>query len=172
MSRQPPTEPHATARTAAGPRAEAHPDPDATAVIPVPATTRTTSLRRRVTLTALAVLGVVLLAAGIAINAVFTAQAERSLNALLAGRVQLAKQLARQNVAPEAIVRRVDAPGLRVSLKLPSGEQVGARRRPRAAICGRRRRCCPARSGSTARGWWSARTRSCCPGRSGPWNGC
>ncbi|HEV7647291.1 MAG TPA: HAMP domain-containing sensor histidine kinase [Actinophytocola sp.] len=89
-------------------------------------TTRTTSLRRRVTLTALGVLGVVLVAAGLAVNAVFTAQAERSLNALLAGRVQLAKQLARQNVAPDTLVRRVDAPGLRVSLRLPSGELVGA----------------------------------------------
>ncbi len=89
--------------------------------------TRTGSLRRRVTLTALGVLGVVLLAAGLAVNAVFTAQAERNLNALLAGRVQLARQLARQNVAPAALVRRVDAPGLRVSLRLPSGELVGAR---------------------------------------------
>lgn len=88
--------------------------------------TRTTSLRRRVTLTALGVLGVVLVAAGLAVNAVFTAQAERNLNALLAGRVQLAKQLARQDVAPAALVRRVDGPGLRVSLRLPSGEQLGA----------------------------------------------
>ena len=88
--------------------------------------TRTTSLRRRVTLTALGVLGVVLVAAGLTVNAVFNAQAERSLNALLAGRVQLAKQLAKQDVAPDALVRRIDAPGLRVSLKLASGEQVGA----------------------------------------------
>ncbi|HEY7594096.1 MAG TPA: HAMP domain-containing sensor histidine kinase [Actinophytocola sp.] len=88
--------------------------------------TRTTSLRRRVTLTALGVLGVVLLAAGLTVTAVFDAQAEKNLNALLAGRVQLAKQLARQNVAPEALVRRVDAPGLRVSLRLPSGELIGA----------------------------------------------
>jgi two-component system, OmpR family, sensor kinase len=88
--------------------------------------TRTTSLRRRVTLTALGVLGVVLVAAGLTVNAVFNAQAERGLNALLAGRVQLAKQLAKQDVAPDALVRRIDAPGLRVSLKLASGEQVGA----------------------------------------------
>jgi two-component system OmpR family sensor kinase len=87
--------------------------------------TRTGSLRRRVTLTALAVLGVVLVAAGLAVHAVFTAQAERGLNALLAGRVQLAKQLARQNVAPANLVRRVDAPGLRVTLTLPSGERLG-----------------------------------------------
>jgi two-component system, OmpR family, sensor kinase len=83
------------------------------------------SLRRRVTLTALGVVGVVLVAAGLAVHAVFTAQAERGLNALLAGRVQLAKQLARQNVAPANLVRRVDAPGLRVSLTLPSGQRLG-----------------------------------------------
>jgi two-component system, OmpR family, sensor kinase len=87
--------------------------------------TRTGSLRRRVTLTALGVLGVVLVAAGLAVHAVFTAQAERGLNALLAGRVQLGKQLARQNVAPANIVRRVDGPGLRVTLTLPSGERLG-----------------------------------------------
>ena len=87
--------------------------------------TRTASLRRRVTLTALGVVGVVLVAAGLVVHAVFTAQAERGLNALLAGRVQLAKQLARQNVAPTNLVRRVDAPGLRVSLTLPSGERLG-----------------------------------------------
>ncbi len=86
---------------------------------------RTRSLRRRVTLTALGVLGVVLIVAGLAVHAVFTAQAERGLNALLAGRVQLAKQLARQNVAPANLVRRVDAPGLRVTLTLPSGERLG-----------------------------------------------
>jgi two-component system, OmpR family, sensor kinase len=89
--------------------------------------TRTTSLRRRVTLTALGVLGVVLLAAGLTVQAVFTAQAERGLNALLTGRVQLARQLARQDVSPDTLVQRVDAPGLRVSLRLPSGELVGAK---------------------------------------------
>jgi len=88
--------------------------------------TRTTSLRRRVTLTALGVLGVILVAAGLTVQAVFTSQAERGLNALLTGRVQLAKQLAKQNVAPENLVRRVDSPGLRVSLRLPSGELIGA----------------------------------------------
>ncbi len=102
--------------------------------------TRTTSLRRRVTLTALGVLGVILVAAGLTVNAVFNAQAERGLNALLAGRVQLAKQLARQNVAPDTLVRRVDAPGLLVTLRLPSGEVIGAQ---------------PAKSGSLrqARAW-------------------
>jgi signal transduction histidine kinase len=86
---------------------------------------RTTSLRSRVTLTALGVLGVVLLAAGIAVHAVVTTQAEHNLNTLLAGRVQLAKQLARADVAPAALVRRVDGPGLVVHLRLPSGEVLG-----------------------------------------------
>ena len=87
---------------------------------------RTVSLRRRVTLTALAVLAIVLTATGLVVNSVFDAQAERSLNALLNGRAQLAQQLARQNVAPAALVRRVDADGLRVTLILRNGQQFGA----------------------------------------------
>ncbi|AXB41189.1 HAMP domain-containing sensor histidine kinase [Amycolatopsis albispora] len=102
---------------------------------------RTTSLRRRVTLTALLVLGVVLVALGITIAAVFTAQAERNLNALLTGRVQLAQQLARENVAPANLVRRIDARGVVVSLRLPSGDTIGAvpsgeRRQVRAVLSG------------------------------------
>ena len=86
---------------------------------------RTLSLRRRVTLTALAVLSGVLVVAGLVVNAVFDAQAERSLNALLDGRVQLAQQLARENVPPANLVRRVDADGVRVTLILRNGQQVG-----------------------------------------------
>jgi two-component system, OmpR family, sensor kinase len=86
---------------------------------------RTTSLRRRVTLTALGVLGVVLVAAGIAVHAVVTTQAERGLDTLIAGRLQLARQLARADVAPAALVRRVDGPGLVVRLRLPSGAVLG-----------------------------------------------
>ncbi|MBN6038160.1 HAMP domain-containing sensor histidine kinase [Amycolatopsis sp. 195334CR] len=87
---------------------------------------RTTSLRRRVTLTALLVVGVVLVALGFTVSAVFTAQGERNLNALLTGRVQLAQQLARENVAPANLVRRIDARGVVVSLRLPSGDTIGA----------------------------------------------
>ena len=83
------------------------------------------SLRRRVTLTALIVLGIVLTATGLVVKAVFDAQAERSLDTLLNGRAQLAQQLARQNVAPAALVRRVDADGLRVTLTLRTGQQLG-----------------------------------------------
>jgi signal transduction histidine kinase len=84
------------------------------------------SLRVRVTLTAIAVLLVVLPATGLTVKAVFDAQAERSLDSLLTGRAQLAQQLARQNVAPGNLVRRVDADGVRVTLILRNGRQLGA----------------------------------------------
>jgi two-component system, OmpR family, sensor kinase len=87
---------------------------------------RTASLRVRVTLTAIAVLLVVLPVTGLTVKAVFDAQAERSLDSLLTGRAQLAQQLARQNVAPGNLVRRVDADGVRVTLILRSGQQLGA----------------------------------------------
>ncbi|HEY3563328.1 MAG TPA: HAMP domain-containing sensor histidine kinase [Kribbella sp.] len=84
------------------------------------------SLRVRVTLTAIAVLLVVLPITGLTVKAVFDAQAERSLDSLLTGRAQLAQQLARQNVAPGNLVRRVDADGVRVTLVLRGGRQLGA----------------------------------------------
>ncbi len=84
------------------------------------------SLRVRVTLTAIAVLLVVLPITGLTVKAVFDAQAERSLDSLLTGRAQLAQQLARQNVAPGNLVRRVDADGVRVTLILRNGRQFGA----------------------------------------------
>lgn len=84
------------------------------------------SLRMRVTLTAIAVLLVVLPVTGLTVKKVFDAQAERSLDSLLTGRAQLAQQLARQNVAPGNLVRRVDADGVRVTLVLRNGRQLGA----------------------------------------------
>ncbi|MGZ0147275.1 ATP-binding protein [Kribbella sp. WER1] len=85
----------------------------------------TLSLRARVTLTAIAVLLVVLPVTGLTVKAVFDAQAERSLDSLLTGRAQLAQQLARQNVAPGNLVRRVEANGVRVSLSLRNGRTFG-----------------------------------------------
>ncbi|WP_184806579.1 HAMP domain-containing sensor histidine kinase [Kribbella italica] len=87
---------------------------------------RTASLRRRVTWLALLVLVVVLPVTGLVVKSVFDAQAERNLDALLSGRTQLAQQLARQNVAPAALVRRIDADGVRVTLVLRSGQVLGA----------------------------------------------
>lgn len=77
-------------------------------------------------MTAIAVLLVVLPVTGLTVKAVFDAQAERSLDSLLTGRAQLAQQLARQNVAPGNLVRRIDADGVRVTLILRSGQQLGA----------------------------------------------
>ncbi|GAA0950737.1 HAMP domain-containing sensor histidine kinase [Kribbella koreensis] len=84
------------------------------------------SLRRRVTITALLVLLIVLPITGLAVKAIFDAQAERNLNTLLNGRAQLAQQLARQNVAPNNLVRRIDADGIRVTLTLRNGQVIGA----------------------------------------------
>jgi hypothetical protein len=99
------------------------------------------SLRARVTLTAIAVLLVVLPVTGLTVKAVFDAQAERSLDSLLTGRAQLAQQLARQNVVPGNLVRRVEANGVRVTLTLRTAGSSG-RRRPipaeRFVRCGRR----------------------------------
>ncbi|WBQ06002.1 HAMP domain-containing sensor histidine kinase [Kribbella sp. CA-293567] len=86
----------------------------------------TVSLRRRVTITALLVLLIVLPVTGLAVKAIFDAQAERNLSTLLTGRAQLAQQLARQNVAPNNLVRRIDADGVRVTLVLRTGQQFGA----------------------------------------------
>ncbi|WP_020385451.1 sensor histidine kinase [Kribbella catacumbae] len=86
----------------------------------------TLSLRRRVTITALLVLLIVLPITGLAVKAIFDAQSERNLSTLLNGRAQLAQQLARQNVAPANLVRRIDADGIRVTLILRNGQQFGA----------------------------------------------
>lgn len=87
---------------------------------------RTVSLRRRVTVTALVVLAVVLAAVGFVADAVFRAQAEKDVNGVLTARVQLAQQLAKQNVAPQNLLRRVEIRGVQGSLTLPDGTFLGA----------------------------------------------
>ncbi|MFJ9779224.1 ATP-binding protein [Amycolatopsis sp. NPDC101161] len=87
---------------------------------------RTTSLRRRVTVTVLVVLAVVLVAVGLVVDTVFRAQAERDVNAVLTARVQLAQQLAKQNVSPQNLLRRVETRGVQGSLTLPDGSFLGA----------------------------------------------
>jgi two-component system OmpR family sensor kinase len=86
---------------------------------------KTVSLRRRVTVLVLVVLASALLVSGIAVDAVFGVQADRSLTALLDGRAQLARQLARQGVAPPALIRRVQTEGVQASLTLADGTAVG-----------------------------------------------
>ena len=86
----------------------------------------TVSLRTRSTTAVIAVLALVLVLTGVIVNAVFVAQSERSLDALLADRVQLARQLARGGlVGPLQIVRRIETDGVRAHLVLRNGTEFG-----------------------------------------------
>ena len=83
------------------------------------------SLRTRVTLAVIAVLAVVLVTLGIAIQAVFVSQSERSLESTLMSRVQLGRQLARAGVGPQQIVNRVSTEGVTATLETRNGMQFG-----------------------------------------------
>lgn len=85
----------------------------------------TVSLRRRVTVLVLVVLASALLVSGIVVDAVFGVQSDRNLSALLDGRAQLARQLARQGVAPAALIRRVETEGVQARLVLADGTTIG-----------------------------------------------
>ncbi|WP_312877762.1 HAMP domain-containing sensor histidine kinase [Amycolatopsis echigonensis] len=86
---------------------------------------KTGSLYRRVTVTSLLVLIAVLALVGFVVFAVFRTQAEQDVNRVLAGRVQLAQQLARQNVSPASLLHRVETTGVHGRLALPDGTVVG-----------------------------------------------
>ncbi|GAA1853290.1 HAMP domain-containing sensor histidine kinase [Microlunatus capsulatus] len=86
----------------------------------------TTSLRLRVVAGVLVVLTVVLVILSFSVRTVFAAQSDRSLDALLTGRAQLARQLARSGVRPQQIVNRVTADGVLVSLELRDGTLLGS----------------------------------------------
>jgi signal transduction histidine kinase len=87
---------------------------------------RTVSLRRRVTLTALAVLGVMLVGAVLAVQLLFAVATNRTANAILTDRAQLAQQLAMQRVGPAELIRRIDERSVRAQLVLPTGETFGS----------------------------------------------
>lgn len=95
---------------------------------------KTVSLRRRVTVLVLVVLASALLVSGIAVDAVFGVQSDRNLNALLDGRVQLARQLARQGVVPAALIRRVQTEGVQASLVLADGTAIGETPPPQQSL--------------------------------------
>jgi two-component system, OmpR family, sensor kinase len=86
----------------------------------------TVSLRLRVTAAVMIVLTVMLIMLSIAVNAIFVAQSNRSLDGLLAGQVQLARQLARSGAGPQQIVNRVQAGGVQPYLVLRNGTEFGA----------------------------------------------
>jgi signal transduction histidine kinase len=86
----------------------------------------TVSLRLRVTTAVMLVLGVMLLLLGLVVNAIFVAQSNRSLDALLDSRVQLARQLARAGVGAQQIVNRTETDGVRAYLVLRNGTEFGS----------------------------------------------
>ncbi|MCE3275229.1 MAG: two-component system histidine kinase [Propionibacteriaceae bacterium] len=85
----------------------------------------TVSLRLRVTAAVMIVLAVMSILLSIAVNAIFIAQSNRNLNALLAGQAQLARQLARSGAGPQQIVNRVQAGGVEAHLVLRNGTEFG-----------------------------------------------
>jgi two-component system, OmpR family, sensor kinase len=85
----------------------------------------TVSLRLRVIAAVMAVLAVILILLSIAVSAIFIAQSNRNLNALLTGQAQLARQLARSGVGPQQIVNRVQAGGVQAHLVLRNGTDFG-----------------------------------------------
>ncbi len=85
----------------------------------------TVSLRVRLTIMTIVVLGIVLLAVGIVVDTVYARQSEQNLDTLLTGRVQLARQLARSGVGPQLLVNRVEADGVRAYLVLRNGNAYG-----------------------------------------------
>lgn len=94
----------------------------------------TVSLRLRVSAAVMTVLALVLVLLGLSVNAVFVAQSDRSLDALLTGRAQLARQLARAGNGPQQIVNRVEADGVRAHLQLRNGASFGTPLASGAAI--------------------------------------
>ena len=85
----------------------------------------TVSLRRRVIAAVMAVLAVILILLSIAVSAIFIAESNRNLNALLTGQAQLARQLARSGVGPQQIANRVQAGGVQAYLVLRNGTEFG-----------------------------------------------
>lgn len=86
----------------------------------------TVSLRRRVTVTAAVVSGVVLVAVALLVHALFGVVLHRSENAVLRDRVQLAKQLAQDGVSPQGLIERVDSRSTRARLVLSDGRVLGS----------------------------------------------
>ena len=84
------------------------------------------SLRLRVTTAVILVLAVMLGLTSVAVNAIFVAQSNQSLDALLDSRVQLARQLARAGVGGQQIVNRTETDGVRAYLVLRNGTEFGS----------------------------------------------
>lgn len=90
-----------------------------------PTALRSVSVRARVLLAVVVVLGLTMLAAGFVVATVFDHQSQANAEELLTSRLQLARQLATQNITPKQLVNRVDAQGVRATLTLIDGTQFG-----------------------------------------------
>ncbi|HVL84098.1 MAG TPA: ATP-binding protein [Pseudonocardia sp.] len=90
---------------------------------------RTGSLRRRVTVSGLAVLAAVLLAVGVLTDVLFAAQSRADLRADLGTRAGLAVELAADGTDPDELVRRIEAPGIRAVVVEADGTVHGSGRR-------------------------------------------
>lgn len=86
---------------------------------------RTTSLRRRVTVMVVVVLAAVLLGVLVVVDRVFAVETNRDLNALLVDHEQLARKLANQGSAPNALLVRMDNDTVRALLELRDGRVLG-----------------------------------------------
>ncbi|MFI6170748.1 sensor histidine kinase [Nocardia sp. NPDC051052] len=87
---------------------------------------KTVSLRRRVTFTTAAVLAVVLILVSLVVHGLFAVAVNRSQNAVLTDRVQLAQQLSKQGTSARDLLTRIDARSVRARLVLADGRTFGS----------------------------------------------
>jgi two-component system OmpR family sensor kinase len=85
----------------------------------------TVSLRRRVTLAAILVLAVVLVGLVFLVDALFAAQSQRDIDAVMVDKSRTAAQLARQRVRGAELVNRVEGRGVRVKVVTADGTTYG-----------------------------------------------
>ncbi|HEV7907153.1 MAG TPA: HAMP domain-containing sensor histidine kinase [Pseudonocardiaceae bacterium] len=85
----------------------------------------TVSLRRRVTLSAILVLAVVLIGLVFLVDALFAAQSQRDIDAVMVDKSRTAAQLVRQRVRGAELVNRVEGRGVRVKVIAADGTTYG-----------------------------------------------
>lgn len=85
----------------------------------------TVSLRRRVIVSGMLVITVVLLLLGVATDVLFAAQSRRDANSTLRERVQLADALTRQGAGPRVVVARIETANVKARLTTRNGLAVG-----------------------------------------------
>lgn len=95
---------------------------------------RTFSVRRRITVTVIAALTIVLLTTAFVVNALFRVETDRNLTALVTDHVRLARQLAANGVGPQALIARVDVEQVRAELVMPDGTGYGSLATARRAV--------------------------------------